>query len=204
MKIIETLSKIRKTNAKIAVSLYVLVAAFVFLYGAQTTIVSSSLQPFLFVVGLILFTLIEYLTHRFVYHSGPDYKDEKNWQFKVHGVHHQFPNDIGLLALPIILALLLGALFFGLFYLIVGQWAFFLWPGFFLGYGSYLTVHYLVHSRKPPKNILGYLWRHHHLHHHVYEEKAFGVSSPLWDYIFGTMPPKGRIKRPPKAANQNS
>lgn len=150
MKIIETLSKIRKTNAKIAVSLYVLVAAFVFLYGAQTTVVSSALQPFLFVVGLILFTLIEYLTHRFVYHSGPNYKDEKNWQFKVHGVHHQFPNDIGLLALPIILALLLGALFFGLFYMIVGQWAFFLWPGFFLGYGSYLTVHYLVHSRTPP------------------------------------------------------
>jgi hypothetical protein len=49
--------------------------------------------------------------HRFLYHSAPDYKDERYWQYKVHGVHHEFPTDTGLLALPIPLAILLGAVF---------------------------------------------------------------------------------------------
>lgn len=30
------------------------------------------------------------------------------------------------------------------------------------------------------------LWRNHHLHHYKDEEKGFGVSSLLWDWIFNT------------------
>lgn len=59
-----------------------------------------------------------------------------------------------------------------------------------LGYAIYLFIHYVVHARKPPKNFLKYLWTHHSLHHYVFEDRAFGVSSPLWDIIFKTMPPK--------------
>lgn len=195
MKLIDYFTKIPKTNAVVAISIYLCTALAVLLYGFQKSTIATLFQLLLAVAGLLFFNLIEYLTHRFVYHSGPDYKSDQNWQYKVHGVHHQFPNDLGLLALPIVLALSLGGLFLALFYLLMGQQAFLFWPGFYLGYASYLTIHYLVHSRKPPQNFLKHLWRHHHLHHHVYEEKAFGVSSPLWDFIFGTLPPKGRIKR---------
>lgn len=31
------------------------------------------------------------------------------------------------------------------------------------------------------------LWRNHHLHHYRNEELGFGVSSTVWDRIFGTM-----------------
>jgi sterol desaturase/sphingolipid hydroxylase (fatty acid hydroxylase superfamily) len=31
------------------------------------------------------------------------------------------------------------------------------------------------------------LWRNHHLHHYKNEHHGFGVSSTLWDLVFGTM-----------------
>ena len=39
------------------------------------------------------------------------------------------------------------------------------------------------------------LWKYHALHHYKYPEtKAFGVSTTLWDWVFGTlcMPEKGQ------------
>ena len=92
--------------------------------------------------------------------------------------------------MPIPLAILLGTLVFIIFYISLGDYAYFFWPGFFLGYAIYLFVHYKIHTTKAPKNIVKYLWVHHFFHHYKYEDKAYGVSSPLWDIIFGTMPPK--------------
>nr|MDQ3100449.1 sterol desaturase family protein [Bacteroidota bacterium] len=47
----------------------------------------------------------------------------------------------------------------------------------------------------PPKNFLGVIWKHHNLHHYVGDTGAFGVSSPLWDHVFGTMPEDPRKKK---------
>lgn len=184
--------KIPRTNALVAISLYILMAIAVFIYGT-TTYNSDLIHNFSYLIfGLLIFTLAEYAFHRFLYHSGDNYKDEKNWQFTIHGVHHVHPKDSGLLAMPIPLAILLASIFFLIFYLILGNDAFFFWPGFFIGYATYLYIHHKVHTSKPPKNIFKYLWRHHLLHHYSCENKAFGVSSPLWDFIFRTMPPKKR------------
>jgi 4-hydroxysphinganine ceramide fatty acyl 2-hydroxylase len=190
-----TTYKAPKTNSMAAISTYVVLAIIIFTYGMVVID-----KPFLAKVGLLLggtllFTFMEYVFHRFVYHSGEDYMAEENWQYKVHGVHHDYPTDKDLLAMPIPLAILLSAIFFGIFWVIMGPSAFFFWPGFFIGYAGYLYVHYIVHTRKPPQNSFKILWSHHHLHHHVYDDKAYGVSSPLWDVIFGTMPPKGPIPR---------
>jgi sterol desaturase/sphingolipid hydroxylase (fatty acid hydroxylase superfamily) len=57
-----------------------------------------------------------------------------------------------------------------------------------LGYAGYLFVHYIVHAYPPPKNRLKQLWINHSVHHYKDGKKAFGVSPPLWDYVFGTMP----------------
>ena len=128
--------------------------------------------------------------HRFLYHSGPKHKDERYLQYRVHGDHQDFPTDTGLLALPIPLAILLGGVFLVYFIQYLGEMTYYFWPGFFIGYASYLRIHYLVHSRKPPKTFLKYLWRHHHLHHYEYEDKAYVVSSTLWDFVFRTLPPQ--------------
>jgi sterol desaturase/sphingolipid hydroxylase (fatty acid hydroxylase superfamily) len=40
---------------------------------------------------------------------------------------------------------------------------------------------------KMPKNFVGVLWTNHALHHYGDPHTMYGVSSPLWDYVFGTV-----------------
>jgi sterol desaturase/sphingolipid hydroxylase (fatty acid hydroxylase superfamily) len=44
-----------------------------------------------------------------------------------------------------------------------------------------------VHAYPPPGNFFKALWINHSVHHYKDGEAVFGVSSPLWDYIYGTM-----------------
>ena len=150
-----------------------------------------------YAVGALFFTLIEYLAHRYLYHMGTAGSARKvRLQYIMHGIHHDHPRDKKRLALPPLLSVVLATLFMGLFRLILGPSGIAFGGGFMTGYATYLMVHYAVHTMNPPKNIFGVLWKHHNLHHYVGDTGAFGVSSPLWDHIFGTMPedPKARRK----------
>ena len=179
-----------------AICTYMVMSVVVFVFGFIKIEQSLLLKVGLLLGGILFFTFLEYIFHRFVYHSGEDYMNDENWQYKAHGVHHDYPTKKDLLAMPIPLAILLSAIFFGIFYAIMGMNTFFFWPGFFIGYAGYLYVHYIVHTRRAPDNVFKVLWIHHHLHHYVFDDKAYGVSSPLWDIIFRTMPPKNqRIPR---------
>ena len=51
----------------------------------------------------------------------------------------------------------------------------------------YGSMHYAIHAWNPPFKWMKPLWRNHHLHHYKNEHNGFGVSSTLWDHIFGTM-----------------
>jgi sterol desaturase/sphingolipid hydroxylase (fatty acid hydroxylase superfamily) len=48
-------------------------------------------------------------------------------------------------------------------------------------------MHYAIHAWNPPFKWMKPLWRNHHLHHYKKNELGFGVSSTLWDHVFGTM-----------------
>ncbi len=190
------LNKLVHTNSMVAILFYVIISLAIVTYGFIRIELNVLFGLLLVVAGLLVFTLIEYLFHRYLYHSGDDYKDSKNWQYKVHGIHHVYPRDKDILAMPIPLAIVLASVFFFLFYFMMGELVYYFFPGFLTGYAGYLFVHYKVHTSPPPRNTFGYLWTHHHFHHYLYEDKAFGVSTPLWDHIFGTMPPKKGHKRP--------
>jgi sterol desaturase/sphingolipid hydroxylase (fatty acid hydroxylase superfamily) len=75
------------------------------------------------------------------------------------------------------------------FSLLFGKLTFIFLAGFILGYLVYANIHFYIHLHRPIKRF-SFFWRHHSLHHYKYPDKAFGVSSPLWDIIFGTMPPR--------------
>lgn len=60
-------------------------------------------------------------------------------------------------------------------------------PGFMFGYLMYGTMHYAIHAWNPPYKWMKPLWRNHHLHHYKNEQQGFGVSTTLWDRVFGTM-----------------
>lgn len=148
----------------------------------------------LFFFALFFWTLAEYLLHRYLFHWVSEHPFVKRFHFIMHGSHHLYPKDTERLLMPPVPGLIMASVLFCIFYVIfsligypVLTWAFF--PGFFLGYLLYSFLHRATHVMRPPKRFQ-LLWRHHLLHHYKYPNKAYGVSSPLWDYVFGTMPPK--------------
>ncbi len=184
----EFLEKMTHTHAHFAISVFFIVSTGVLIYGLTNNYITGVLAVPLFVAGWFAFTLVEYIMHRFVFHMAPVTKMREKIAYNMHGIHHDYPKDKGRIAMPVPLSLTLSAIFFGFFYLIMGNYTFGFLPGFLFGYGSYLTVHYLIHAMQPPKNFFKYLWVHHGIHHYKDPDHRFGVTIPLWDYVFGTMP----------------
>jgi len=182
----------RLTRTHIAVPLVMLDAFSVglLIWGLLYGSVAIVIQLALFLIGLLAFTFVEYLVHRYVFHMQADTDKKRELQYTIHGVHHEYPKDKDRLAMPPVASALISlGLFFGLRALI-GDYVYGLLAGFIIGYTLYLGVHYMVHAYQPPKNFLKLFWVHHGIHHYKEPEAAFGVSSPLWDVILGTMPKK--------------
>jgi sterol desaturase/sphingolipid hydroxylase (fatty acid hydroxylase superfamily) len=136
-----------------------------------------------------MWTLTEYWLHRKVFHWQPDHVWGKRFHYISHGIHHDLPNDRYRLVLPLGLSMILSIVFGTLFYQCLGTALFYPFFGAYLvGYTAYDVIHYAVHHVKFKHPILKKLKRHHLLHHHDerYAARNFGVSSTLWDHVFGT------------------
>ncbi|WP_461094317.1 sterol desaturase family protein [Spirosoma gilvum] len=138
-----------------------------------------------FITGLLIFTLIEYGLHRYVFHLKTSTSFRTKIQFAVHGNHHAHPRQLTQVMMKPILALLIITVLVPLFYGLLGVRMLAFLPGFLLGYSLYLALHFVIHAYRPPKNFLRQLWVNHHVHHRT-DTVNFGVSSPLWDFIFRT------------------
>jgi dihydroceramide fatty acyl 2-hydroxylase len=142
----------------------------------------------LVLLGLLLWSFAEYILHRHVFH----YVGPRLWQrrvhFILHGVHHDFPQDTGRLVFPLGASIPLGAAFYLVFRALLGPALvdpFFV--GFTLGYLAYDGTHYAIHHFRMSSRWGRWIKRHHMVHHHTGEKARWGVSSPLWDWVFGTM-----------------
>jgi 4-hydroxysphinganine ceramide fatty acyl 2-hydroxylase len=144
----------------------------------------------LFGAGVFFWTFAEYMLHRYVFHWVSENVLVKRVAYLVHGVHHEYPKDKQRLLMPPIPSMILAAVFFGFFKVILGSFAFAFFSGFLIGYLVYAMIHYSTHAFRPPQNAFKFLWTYHSLHHFKCPDKAYGVSTPLWDYVFGTVPPK--------------
>ncbi len=141
----------------------------------------------LFVAGFFAWTFAEYVLHRFVFHYEPPGKLGKRIHFVAHGVHHDYPNDSKRLVMPPGLSIPLCVLFYFLYtYLLGDAYAMAFFPGFIVGYLTYDMTHYALHHAKIKHPLFLMLKEHHMVHHYHDPENGFGVSSKLWDYIFGT------------------
>jgi sterol desaturase/sphingolipid hydroxylase (fatty acid hydroxylase superfamily) len=141
--------------------------------------------------GIGIWTLTEYWLHRLVFHWEPDNAFGRRMHFIIHGIHHDHPNDKLRLVMPPSVSIPLASLFFLGFWLIFGSPAAFpLFGGFIFGYLAYDYTHYYVHHFVP-KSDLGKKLREQHMSHHFQDHRfGYGVSSPLWDVVFGTLPRK--------------
>lgn len=145
-----------------------------------------------FVLGLFLWTFAEYTLHRFLFHHKPRTPREERIFFLFHGVHHAQPQVKTRLVMPLPVSLPMSVLLFGLIYLVVAvvlkapQWVGPLMSGFLIGYLAYDLTHYATHHWAMRSGAAKFLKRYHMQHHYKDPYTRFGVSSPLWDYVFGT------------------
>lgn len=140
-----------------------------------------------FIAGMLFWSLFEYLMHRFVFHMVAESNRARKFIYVLHGNHHEFPRDKERLFMPPVPSLIISSLIFFAMFGVMGNYAFVFFSGFMLGYLMYGTMHYAIHAWNPPFKWMKPLWRNHHLHHYKNEEQGFGVSSTLWDHVFGTM-----------------
>ena len=148
--------------------------------------------PLAFLLGVAIWTLTEYVLHRFVFHFVPRTPWQERLSFLFHGVHHAQPRSKTRLVMPPAISIPLALLFLALFYLAAGSllgaahWVAPLFSGFVAGYLAYDMFHYAMHH-VPMRRGIWRTMRRHHMHHHTQTPHLrFGVSSPLWDLIFRT------------------
>jgi sterol desaturase/sphingolipid hydroxylase (fatty acid hydroxylase superfamily) len=130
--------------------------------------------------GLAGWTLIEYLLHRLLFHHAPILS-------QVHKLHHNSPHD--LIGTPAWISALTGLILVaGPFCLVLGFDAgIAATAGLATGYLWYVFVHYTTHHWHPRRN--SYLYRarlRHARHHHFSHSGNFGVTTSMWDHVFGT------------------
>ena len=189
------LELLSKSPPMVSAGVYLAVIIGLLYTGYVRGAVDSFAEGALLFFGAYLFwTLFEYFFHRCVFHLDyyfPDSEWVRKFDYALHGIHHEFPRDTRRLIMPPAPGLIIISVLFAVFWFPFGERIFVFLPGFLLGYLSYAFIHYATHAWKPPKaKWLKVLWRHHALHHYKHPDRAFGVSSPFWDYVFRTMPPE--------------
>ena len=166
--------------------LYLPVVAYSLYFAAWREELPFLLIVALFVFGWLIWTLLEYVIHRFVFHYQPKSRPGKALHFVVHGVHHDYPNDASRLVMPPVVSIPLALFFYVLFALVFGRFCPPIMAGLVSGYIFYDSLHYATHHFAMRKGV--WLWlKQYHLRHHFQDDHAgYGVSSPLWDYVFRT------------------
>jgi sterol desaturase/sphingolipid hydroxylase (fatty acid hydroxylase superfamily) len=184
------LERMSRTHISIPITMFLVMAGISFYTGYSQTEISIVTGILISLSGFLFFTFVEYMMHKHFFHMDHDTPTKDKIQYSVHGVHHDYPKDKDRLAMPPLVSAAYAVILYLIFKLTLGEFGYYFLPGFLIGYAGYLSVHFIVHAYPPPKNFLKILWINHAIHHYKNPDAAFGVSTPLWDYILGTMPKK--------------
>jgi sterol desaturase/sphingolipid hydroxylase (fatty acid hydroxylase superfamily) len=168
--------------------LWVPVILFLFYRGGTFKEVDSLEFAVLFLAGILLWTITEYVLHRFVFHWDAKTKAGKYFVFLFHGLHHDDPQDPTRLVMPPVPAIIIVSLLWILFKAVFpSKYIEVLMAYFLIGYLCYDYIHYATHHFPMTSKIGRYLRKYHLQHHYAGERSKYGVSSPLWDYILNTV-----------------
>lgn len=181
-----------KTHPLVIWALYLPLIFFLVYYSHSVKLVTAASLTVSFCCGVFFWTFFEYMIHRYAFHFIAESERAKKIVYLLHGNHHEYPRDKERLFMPPVPSLIIASLVFTMIYFIskglgVPDYSFSFFAGFVLGYLLYGSMHYAIHAWNPPFKWMKPLWRNHHLHHYKQQEKGFGVSSTLWDHVFGTM-----------------
>ena len=130
------------------------------------------------VAGMFSWSFLEYVFHRWLFHSGIPTLTES------HDRHHDHPT--GTDAVPFFIPPLVALGLFTLLSLLLTRSNALLFVGgagfFYMLYGQ---SHHIIHHTRFRHPMLRRWAAHHHIHHH-HQHTNFGVTTPLWDYLLGT------------------
>lgn len=150
---------------------------------------SPVISLFSYAAGLFAWSLVEYSFHRWIYHKG------RTPAHAGHQIHHGSPET--LIAMPWFVSTGLFGLFWYVFaYMLQFRFALSFAGGLLSGFVVYGAFHHL-HHHFDLKSCRYRKLRAHHFIHHRFPDVNFGVTSRLWDHVFGTTY-KHKIKRRPR------
>ena len=134
------------------------------------------------VTGGAIWTLLEYLLHRYVLHGLPVFA-------AMHAVHHASPRAYVGTPTWITLAILWIVFFFPVWWCISFNVASGLIAGVMIGFLWYGIVHHAIHHGRPRllASVMSTCALRHARHHYSGLTGNFGVTTPFWDCIFGTV-----------------
>jgi sterol desaturase/sphingolipid hydroxylase (fatty acid hydroxylase superfamily) len=138
------------------------------------------------VAGSMLWTLLEYGLHRIALHRMRLFSP-------LHAEHHAAPRDYIGTPTWLSVAVWLGVVLLPVWALAGSRVAGGLTVGIMLGYWWYGIVHHVIHHRTEKSATSGFaasyfgerrVW---HLRHHYSPHQGnYGVTTPMWDHVFGT------------------
>jgi sterol desaturase/sphingolipid hydroxylase (fatty acid hydroxylase superfamily) len=133
-------------------------------------------------------TLLEWGLHRAM-HIPTRSPRIRGWQELLHLRHHREPDDLEHSVVRLSVSIPLTLVFLGTAHLALGDstLAAMVVSGLLSGYVVYEFVHLAAHASWSVPG-LGYLRRYHSRHHFEQWNLGFGVTSPVWDWAFGTLP----------------
>ena len=129
----------------------------------------------LFAAGLLTWTFLEYAIHGWMSHRFATFVTP------LHQVHHRDPRAVFALGawlpalLPIVIGAACGARGWTIFY-----------AGILAGFAAYEILHYRIHFRAPACRAEARMRTRHLIHHYCAPARCFGVTTALWDRVFGT------------------
>jgi sterol desaturase/sphingolipid hydroxylase (fatty acid hydroxylase superfamily) len=178
------INSLTRTNVYIYYCFYVLlIIAFLikclFMYSLPIFLINLT-------IGFMIWLFFEYIIHRFIFHWKSKTIIQRIVIYILHEVHHTYPRDVSRSISPLFISIPLSVLFYFIFKLIFINQALSIYSGFLLGYVIYTIIHDSTHHFPMNFIIIKNLKRNHMRHHYFDNKKNFGVTCPLWDYIFNT------------------
>ncbi|KAI1321214.1 fatty acid alpha-hydroxylase [Mortierella claussenii] len=144
-----------------------------------------------FLAGVLTWSLAEYSIHRFLFHVDdllPDSTYSNVAHFLLHGIHHYLPMDRLRLVMPPVLTIFLGTPLYLLAHsLLESHMADALMAGVYFGYICYDMIHYYLHHARVLEFHFKEMKTYHLAHHYKNYDNGYGITSKLWDRVFGTL-----------------
>lgn len=186
--VLEYFSHIHPATPLVVFLPVVLVSMYVSMQGGWGEAVGVVTSIGVFALGVLAWTLVEYVIHRWAFHLHPTSVLGKQVHFLVHGIHHDYPRDSTRLVMPLLVSVPLAVAFYAGYAWLVAPYHNALFGGFIFGYVAYDSIHYATHHFPMTSRVGRFLKEYHMKHHYVDDHTAFGVSTPLWDFVFRTVP----------------